>query len=145
MTEQALGTIVFYGDEKHSEPLERVTIWGAFLVSEENDGLLNLWVPTIFYRATPRRPLRLGDRGENLEIALFKKVGGSEHLVWSSDSFVNNPEGLAEFVSFSGQIKLNVFPWGTGHYVVRAFANTDTIADGELEMIQSSVNRISAM
>jgi hypothetical protein len=136
MTEQALGTIVFYADEKHSKPLERMSLQGTFQVgSEGNDGLLNLWLPLVFYRVEPSRPLRVSDHAESLEIALFKKVAGSEHLVWSNRPVVDNPKGLAEFEYFSGQIELNVFPWGDGLYVIRAFAKTESVADGELEVI----------
>jgi len=136
MTEQALGTIIFYTDKKHSETLDRINLQGTFQVGgKENEGLLNLWLPPIFYRAAPRQPLRISNHEENLEIALLKKVGGREHLVWSDRPQVNNPEGLGEFDSFSGQIILKVFPWGGGRYVVRAFVGAAVLADGELEVV----------
>jgi hypothetical protein len=137
MTDQALGTIALYADEKHSNPLERSYLQGSKVdfATEANDGIINLWLPAIFYKAVPLRPLKVGSAEESLELALFKKVGGEEHLVWSSGKKpIDNPKGLADFDFFWGLIELAVFPWGPGRYVVRAFADAETIAEGELEV-----------
>ena len=138
MVDMLPGTIVFYADQKHSEPLKRIHLKLTGFGDGSNEGdIINLRLPTFFYESRPLSPLRVdGASPEGPEIAIFKLVAGSEHLVWSdrTDKDIDNPEGLASFDTFWGQIELGVFPWGPGRYTVRAFVGTEQIAAGEIEV-----------